>query len=139
MTDRDIVIAIMFQLTLSICSLVQNGYTPLHIAAKKNQTAVALALLQYGAETNVLTKQGVSPLHLAAQEGHAEMASLLLGKGAHVNTATKVTHTTHADIAYSAQHMRMHRQINPSTLITLAHHAHTHSFVQSLHIFLRMP
>lgn len=69
---------------------VQNGYTPLHIAAKKNQTDIALALLQYGAETNVVTKQGVSPLHLAAQEGHAEMASLLLGKGAHVNTTTKV-------------------------------------------------
>lgn len=69
----------------------QNGYTPLHIAAKKNQTNIALALLQYGAETNALTKQGVSPLHLAAQEGHAEMASLLLEKGAHVNTATKVT------------------------------------------------
>lgn len=74
-----------------ISLLFQNGYTPLHIAAKKNQTAVALALLQHGAETNVLTKQGVSPLHLAAQEGHAEMASLLLDKGAHVNTATKVT------------------------------------------------
>ena len=82
------------------CFPVQNGYTPLHIAAKKNQAAVALALLQYGAETNVLTKQGVSPLHLAAQEGHAEMASLLLGKGAHVNTATKVTHmnTRHANV-----------------------------------------
>lgn len=71
----------------------QNGYTPLHIAAKKNQTKIALALLQYGAETNILTKQGVSPLHLAAQEGHAEMASLLLGKGAHVNAATKVSYT----------------------------------------------
>lgn len=69
---------------------MQNGYTPLHIAAKKNQTNIALALLEYGAETNVLTKQGVSPLHLAAQEGHAEMASLLLGRGAHINTATKV-------------------------------------------------
>lgn len=72
---------------------MQNGYTPLHIAAKKNQKAIALALLQYEAETNVLTKQGVSPLHLAAQEGHAEMATLLLGRGAHVNTPTKVTHT----------------------------------------------
>lgn len=69
---------------------VQNGYTPLHIAAKKNQMNIARALLEYGAETNVLSKQGVSPLHLAAQEGHAELASLLLGKGAHVNTATKV-------------------------------------------------
>ncbi|KAK0151205.1 Ankyrin-2 [Merluccius polli] len=66
-----------------------NGYTPLHIAAKKKQTAIALALLEYGAQTKVLTKQGVSPLHLAAQEGHADMVSLLLGKGAHVNAPTK--------------------------------------------------
>uniref|UniRef100_A0A3Q1JAP1 Ankyrin 2a, neuronal n=1 Tax=Anabas testudineus TaxID=64144 RepID=A0A3Q1JAP1_ANATE len=72
-------------------AMARNGYTPLHIAAKKNQTNIALALLQYGAETNVLTKQGVSPLHLAAQEGHAAMASLLLGKGATVNSTTKVT------------------------------------------------
>uniref|UniRef100_A0A671XEE1 Ankyrin 2a, neuronal n=1 Tax=Sparus aurata TaxID=8175 RepID=A0A671XEE1_SPAAU len=83
----------------SMCCLQQwlllysNGYTPLHIAAKKNQTKIALAVLQYGAETNILTKQGVSPLHLAAQEGHAEMASLLLGKGAHVNAATKLGYT----------------------------------------------
>lgn len=69
---------------------LQNGYTPLHIAAKKNQTQIATALLQYGAETNALTKQGVSPLHLASQEGHTEMASLLLEKGAHGNAATKV-------------------------------------------------
>ena len=80
-------------LGLRLFSLIQNGYTPLHIAAKKKQTAIALALLQYGAETKVLTKQGVSPLHLAAQEGHADMVALLLGKGAHVNAPTKVTHT----------------------------------------------
>lgn len=69
---------------------MQNGYTPLHIASKKNQTQIASALLQYGAETNALTKQGVSPLHLASQEGHTEMASLLLERGAHVNAGTKV-------------------------------------------------
>uniref|UniRef100_A0AAY4EHN3 Ankyrin 2a, neuronal n=1 Tax=Denticeps clupeoides TaxID=299321 RepID=A0AAY4EHN3_9TELE len=68
---------------------MQNGYTPLHIAAKKNQTTIASSLLQYSAETNVLTKQGVSALHLASQEGHSEMVSLLLNKGAHVNTSTK--------------------------------------------------
>lgn len=47
--------------------------------------------MQYGAETNVLTKQGVSPLHLASQEGHSEMAALLLDKGAVVNAPTKVS------------------------------------------------
>lgn len=91
----------------------QNGYTPLHIAAKKNQTKIALALLQYGAETNILTKQGVSPLHLAAQEGHAEMASLLLGKGAHVNAATKVTYTfkytdRHLSYQYLLMRVKLH-------------------------------
>uniref|UniRef100_A0AAZ3R602 Ankyrin-2 n=1 Tax=Oncorhynchus tshawytscha TaxID=74940 RepID=A0AAZ3R602_ONCTS len=67
----------------------QNGYTPLHIAAKKNQMDIAVVLLQYGAETNILTKQGVTPLHLASQEGHADMAALLMEKGTQVNVPTK--------------------------------------------------
>lgn len=70
----------------------QNGYTPLHIAAKKNQMEIATVLLQYGAETNILTKQGVTPLHLASQEGHADMAALLISKGAQINVQTKVVH-----------------------------------------------
>lgn len=74
------------------CSLfLQNGYTPLHIAAKKNQMEIASTLLQYGAETNTLTKQGVTPLHVASQDGHSDMVALLLEKGAHLNVATKVT------------------------------------------------
>lgn len=68
----------------------QNGYTPLHIAAKKNQMEIATVLLRYGAETNILTKQGVTPLHLASQEGHADMAALLITKGAQINVPTKV-------------------------------------------------
>lgn len=51
---------------------------------------IATVLLQYGAETNILTKQGVTPLHLASQEGHADMAALLITKGAQVNVPTKV-------------------------------------------------
>lgn len=70
----------------------QNGYTPLHIAAKKNQMQIATTLLDYGAETNILTKQGVTPLHLAAQEGHTDMVTLLLEKGSNIHVATKVTH-----------------------------------------------
>ena len=70
--------------------MLQNGYTPLHIAAKKNQMQIASTLLSYGAETNVVTKQGVTPLHLASQEGHSDMVALLLEKGANVHTSTKV-------------------------------------------------
>lgn len=76
----------------------QNGYTPLHIAAKKNQMDIATVLLQYGAETNILTKQGVTPLHLASQEGHTHMAALLISKGAQINVSTKVKLTTKPDI-----------------------------------------
>uniref|UniRef100_A0A3Q3AWA1 Uncharacterized protein n=1 Tax=Kryptolebias marmoratus TaxID=37003 RepID=A0A3Q3AWA1_KRYMA len=89
-----------------------NGYTPLHISARegqvetasvlleagasphtmaKNQMDIATVLLQYSADTNILTKQGVTPLHLASQEGHTDMAALLISKGAQINVPTKVT------------------------------------------------
>ncbi|KAI1887927.1 hypothetical protein AGOR_G00195520 [Albula goreensis] len=68
---------------------VKNGYTPLHIAAKRNQLGVAEVLLRGGAGAGVLTRQGVAPLHLAAQEGHCDMAALLLCQGAHPDTPTK--------------------------------------------------
>lgn len=59
---------------------------------------IATTLLNYGAETNILTKQGVTPLHLASQEGHTDMVTLLLEKGSNIHVATKVTlnqrHTT---------------------------------------------
>lgn len=51
---------------------------------------IATTLLNYGAETNILTKQGVTPLHLASQEGHADLVNLLLEKGANIHVATKV-------------------------------------------------
>lgn len=70
--------------------LFQNGYTPLHIAAKQNQTEVARSLLQYGASANAESVQGVTPLHLAAQEGHADMVALLLSKQANGNLGNKV-------------------------------------------------
>lgn len=70
--------------------LFQNGYTPLHIAAKQNQIEVARSLLQYGGSANAESVQGVTPLHLAAQEGHTEMVALLLSKQANGNLGNKV-------------------------------------------------
>uniref|UniRef100_A0AAY4EFH3 Uncharacterized protein n=1 Tax=Denticeps clupeoides TaxID=299321 RepID=A0AAY4EFH3_9TELE len=69
---------------------MQNGYTPLHIAAKKNQTTIASSLLQYSAETNVLTKQGngYTPLHQAAQQGNTHIINILLQHGAKPNATT---------------------------------------------------
>lgn len=68
----------------------QNGYTPLHIAAKKNQMDIATTLLEYGADANAVTRQGIAPVHLASQEGHMDMVSLLLTRNANVNLSNKV-------------------------------------------------
>lgn len=72
------------------CLPWQNGYTPLHIAAKKNQMDIATTLLEYGADANAVTRQGIAPVHLASQEGHMDMVSLLLTRNANVNLSNKV-------------------------------------------------
>lgn len=75
--------------------LLQNGYAPLHIAAKQNQLEVASSLLQFGANANAESLQGITPLHLAAQEGRPDMVALLISKQANVNLGNKVSaHTS---------------------------------------------
>ncbi|KAL2303170.1 hypothetical protein Nmel_010634 [Mimus melanotis] len=71
--------------------ILKNGYTPLHIAAKKNQMDIATTLLEYGADANAVTRQGIAPVHLASQDGHVDMVSLLLSRNANVNLSNKVS------------------------------------------------
>lgn len=51
---------------------------------------IGTTLLEYGADTNAVTRQGISPIHLAAQEGSVDLVSLLLTKNANVNVCNKV-------------------------------------------------
>jgi len=51
---------------------------------------IGTTLLEYGADTNAVTRQGISPIHLAAQEGSVDLVSLLLTKNANVNMCNKV-------------------------------------------------
>lgn len=71
-------------------SAFQNGYTPLHIAAKKNQMEITTTLLEYSASTNSVTRQGITPLHLAAQEGNVDIVTLLLARDAPIHMGNKV-------------------------------------------------
>lgn len=57
---------------------------------------IGTTLLEYGADTNAMTKQGISPIHLAAQEGSVDLVSLLLAKNANVNMCNKVCGQTNA-------------------------------------------
>lgn len=68
----------------------QNGFTPLHIAAQRNQLEIMTALLEFGASVRAATRQGVTPLHLGAQEGHLDVVTLLLARDAPTNACTKV-------------------------------------------------
>jgi hypothetical protein len=48
-------------------------------------TAVAMALLEKGAEVNTMNSGGSTPLHYAAENGHVELAITLIQKGADVD------------------------------------------------------
>jgi ankyrin repeat protein len=67
----------------------RNGYTPLHIAGKKNALDIAEMLLEYNANTNAQSTGGFTPLHLSCQDGHSDMAYLLLANHADPNIASK--------------------------------------------------
>jgi hemoglobin len=60
--------------------------TPLHMAARRGNIAVARALLNAGAALEARDKKGETPLRRAVNCGHPEFVSLLLAHGADVNT-----------------------------------------------------
>lgn len=76
-------------------------------------------MLEYGADTNAVTRQGISPIHLAAQEGSVDLVSLLLAKNANVNTCNKVksvinvTQTAHPHKRRDVLHMHNHPVCSP--------------------------
>uniref|UniRef100_A0A8K9WMI5 Ankyrin 2a, neuronal n=1 Tax=Oncorhynchus mykiss TaxID=8022 RepID=A0A8K9WMI5_ONCMY len=70
-------------------SLLQNGLTPLHVAAHYDNQQVALLLLDKGASPHATAKNGYTPLHIAAKKNQTSVASSLLQYGAETNVLTK--------------------------------------------------
>src|SRR5437660_1567677 len=60
--------------------------TPLHMAARRGNIAIAQVLLDGGAVLEAQDKKGETPLRRAVNCGHPEFVSLLLAHGADVNT-----------------------------------------------------
>nr|WP_306671557.1 ankyrin repeat domain-containing protein [Endozoicomonas sp. ONNA2] len=56
----------------------ENGHTPLHLAAEKNDTSLLKALVNAGANVNARAKNGETPLHIAAKHGNKECLESLL-------------------------------------------------------------
>lgn len=79
------------------------GVAPLHSALAGGQTAIALLLLNSGAQVNLPNAEGWTPLHYAADIGDAEIASLLMELGAD-HTVTDHNGKTAAQLAADVGH-----------------------------------
>uniref|UniRef100_A0A8C0EN43 Ankyrin 1 n=1 Tax=Bubo bubo TaxID=30461 RepID=A0A8C0EN43_BUBBB len=64
-----------------------NGFTPLHIACKKNHIRVMELLLKTGASIDAVTESGLTPLHVAAFMGHLPIVKTVLQRGASPNVS----------------------------------------------------
>jgi len=60
---------------------------PLHLAISVGARAIVEALLEKGADINLLNGQGFAPLHVAFGAGHPAIAEFLLSRGANRTAA----------------------------------------------------
>jgi len=72
------------------CCAVQNGFTPLHLAAQDGHTDMVALLLEHSADVNAHAKNGLTPMHLAAQEDGVPTAEILVQYHADIDPQTKV-------------------------------------------------
>ncbi len=56
---------------------MDDGATPLLIAAQDGHEAIVRALIELGADVNKATDNGVTPLFFAAQNGHTAIVQIL--------------------------------------------------------------
>ena len=77
------VITLLLAHNAAIEAVDNDGWTPLHWAAKAGQCQVAKTLLAHGAITSAVELlEGATPLHLATKQGHTDIVAMLVEAGA---------------------------------------------------------
>mmetsp|Transcript_24495 Transcript_24495/g.58241 ORF Transcript_24495/g.58241 Transcript_24495/m.58241 type:complete len:295 (+) Transcript_24495:291-1175(+) len=71
------------------CSLVCQGWSPLHTAASIGSEAIVSLLLGCGARVDPRNSSGCTPLHYAVSKGHVAVAERLLDAGASPTVADR--------------------------------------------------
>ena len=72
---------------------LEDGKTPLHVAAYGGHDQIVEFLIAEGADVNATTASGSTPLHGAAYGGHARCAQMLIEAGAEVSAANNSGYT----------------------------------------------
>lgn len=75
--------------------MLKNGFTPLHLTAKRNYMDCARTLIQNGAIPDAGSRNGYTSLHLVSQDGQLPFVRMLVEEyGANPNTAANVSDST---------------------------------------------
>ncbi|KAL8795154.1 MAG: hypothetical protein Q9195_002309 [Heterodermia aff. obscurata] len=61
---------------------INQGFTPLHLAARNGISALVVPLIEAGADRDAQDHDGITPLHEAVINGHPRVVGLLLKSGA---------------------------------------------------------
>ena len=83
------IVQILIKAGADVNATDKNGQTPLKIAARYGNVAMANILIKADANVNAADKNGRTPIRMAARYGNVAMVSMLTKAGADVNAADK--------------------------------------------------
>lgn len=69
------------------------GETPLHLAARANQTDIVRVLVRNKSNVNAQARELQTPLHIASRLGNTDIVVILLNANANANFATRDQYT----------------------------------------------
>ena len=89
-------VEILLEIGADVNSLNENGYMPIHLAAKLDSLKNVQLLVMFGATVNVKSPRGLLPIHLAILKKRTNIVQFLIEKGSDINSSVKVDSETYS-------------------------------------------